>query len=267
MQLNNNEPPRICAILTLNYAHMKNLLALTLIIFTLTSFGQSRSSGFFKEVGIGAGLQFPEMDYYKNRNSYEFDQGIATQIFATYAFNRMLDLRVSSGYMTIEGTQVVSSDLSETTSLSLIPINAELIINFQSASRRPKSYYSHKSSFSPTLYMGIGAGYNLLTTTYKATIGDEQSLTGSTTTTQVLAGVKLPVGPIVIGLEGQYVLGSYVQSFVLENGNEFAETISISGPRALFSLAYAFGSSAKKTGLHNNWNYYKSSNNSKKLKR
>jgi hypothetical protein len=250
---------------------MKNLLAITLILFTLTSFGQARSSGFFKEVGIGAGLQFPGMDYYNDRTSYEFDQGIATQIFATYAFNQMLDLRVSSGYMTIEGTQVVSSYFLETTSLSFIPINAELIINFQSASRRPKTFYSHKSSFSPTLYMGIGAGYNLLTTSYKATnkgtVGDEQVLTGGTSTTHALAGVKLPVGPIVIGLEGQYVLGSYVQSFILSTGSEFAETISINGPRVLFSVAYPFGSSVKKTGLHNNWNYYKSSNNSKKFKR
>ncbi len=225
---------------------MKNLTLIALTLASLTTFGQSRYGGGLKlkELGIGLGTFWPAMDYYNDRTGYEFNQGLSGQVFGQLSLSSIIGLRLGVGYNYIDGTQSVTSEWDEETKLGLMPFTGELLINYSTGGNRSSKF--SKSAFSPNFYFGIGTGYNLLFITYETPeillngepSGGKQKLNGSTFTYHPLIGIQIPVGPMAIGIEGQYVFGSYSQAFLANSGSESVETVSINGPKALLTLAY-----------------------------
>merc|ERR1712000_660719 len=94
------------------------------------------------------------------------------------------------------------------------------------------------SGFSPNFYIGGGAGYSLLFIKYSTDTGSAQKNTGATLTYHGLAGIQVPVGPVTVGVEGQYVFGEYLQTYIYGNGTEGQESVSFKGPKAFLTVSY-----------------------------
>ena len=99
------------------------------------------------------------------------------------------------------------------------------------------------------LYVGAGMGGNSITQTITDTYNDpdtgaamseEIEYTGSGSRTIVCVGYELPLGPLAIGLQGNYVLGKYMQDVSDGYGLEERE-VGTDGIQFLVNLGYRFG--------------------------
>ena len=225
---------------------MKKLFVIAFLFLSVSGFSQSRYNRgpSLKEFGVGLGAFWPSMSYYTEQFNYDFNQGLSSQFTGTIALNTIVGVRLGVGYNRIKGTQVVTSEWNEYQTLGIMPFNAELLINYGVGSTSRK----FSSGFSPNFYIGGGAGYSLLFIKYSTDTGTAQNNTGATLTYHGLAGVQIPVGPISVGLEGQYVFGEYSQAFILGNGTESLETVSIKGPKAFVTVSYPLYSVSRRSG-------------------
>jgi hypothetical protein len=99
------------------------------------------------------------------------------------------------------------------------------------------------------LYLGAGMGTNNITQDITDVYTDPdtgtpttvtESFTGSGTRTILCAGYEMPLGPLVVGLQGQYVLGKYTQD--VSDGFEIQEReVGTDGIQFLVNLGYRFG--------------------------
>ncbi len=261
---------------------MKKLFILIVLFASISAMGQSsyyrRSQGpSFKGVGMGAGLFFPKLDYYKNKTGYEFDPAIATQINGEVSLKYPLSARVGVGYSRTRGTQtqiISEEEWSEVRNLTLVPFTADLLINYSLGGSRRPSKFRHKS-FALDVYGGAGIGYNLLFLNYHSTDGGAKGETkknnGSTYTVHGILGVQYPINALKIGIEGQYDFGNYAQTFVSPNGNESLETVSINGPKVMLTLSYNLSSknrySRGRSGYSKRGNRSYKSNKKRKARR
>ena len=225
---------------------MKKLLILIVMFVSISALGQNRysrrSQGLsFKGVGMGAGLFFPSLDYYKNRTGYDFKPGIATQLNGELSLKYPVSMRLGVGYARTSGTQLVTVGWSEETNLTFVPLTADLLFNYSiGGSRQPHKF--RNSHFALDLYAGGGVGYNLLYINYQSTDGDSQKNSGSTYTYNGILGIQYPMHALKIGIEGQYAFGNYSQTFGSNNGNESFETVNINGPKIMLTVFYDISS-------------------------
>lgn len=217
---------------------MKKIIVIACIFSSIAAFSQSRYNrgASLKEFGFGVGAFWPALDYYKDRTGYEFNQGLSSQFYGNIALNSIIGVRLGVGYNFINGTQQVTSEWSEKTSIGIMPFNAELLINYGVGGTGSQKF--SRAAFTPNFYLGGGGGYDLLFIKYSTPTGGNQNNVGATLTYHALLGVQFPVGPIKLGLEGQYVFGSYSQAYVNNNGSEFQEQVSINGPKAFLTVAF-----------------------------
>ncbi|WP_258102278.1 hypothetical protein [Marinoscillum pacificum] len=222
---------------------MKKIILIACVFISLTAFSQSRYSRgpSFKEFGMGVGAFWPALDYYNERTGYEFNQGLSSQLYGNIALNSIIGVRLGVGYNYINGTQQVTSEWAEETSIGIMPLNAELLFNYGVGGRSGSQKFS-RSAFTPNFYIGGGGGYDFLFIKYSTPTGGNQNNVGATFSYHALLGVQFPIGPMKLGLEGQYIFGSYSQAFVLNNGSESAEVVSINGPKAFVTIAYPLNS-------------------------
>ena len=222
---------------------MKKIILIACVFISLTAFSQSRYSRgpSFKEFGVGVGAFWPSLDYYNERTGYEFNQGLSSQFYGNISLNSIIGVRLGVGYNFTKGTQQVTSEWAEETTIGIMPFNAELLINYGLNGGTGSQKFSRRA-FTPNFYIGGGGGYDLLFIKYSTPTGGNQNNVGSTFTYHALFGVQFPVGPVKLGLEGQYVFGSYSQAYIQNNGNEFQEQVSINGPKAFLTVAYPLNS-------------------------
>lgn len=99
------------------------------------------------------------------------------------------------------------------------------------------------------LYVGAGIGGNSITQTITDTYNDpdtgaamseEIEYTGSGSRTIVCVGYELPLGPLAIGFQGNYVLGKYMQEVSDGYGVKDVE-VGTDGIQFLVNLGYRFG--------------------------
>ena len=221
---------------------MKKIILLACVFISLTAFSQSRYSRgpSFKEFGVGVGAFWPALEYYTDQFDYTFSQGLSSQFYGNIALNSIIGVRLGMGYNFINGSQQITSEWDENLSIGIMPFNAELLINYGVG--RTGSQKFSKAAFTPNFYIGGGGGYDLLFIKYSTPTGGNQNNVGSTFTYHALLGVQFPVGPVKLGLEGQYVFGSYSQAYIQNNGNEFQEQVSINGPKVFLTIAYPLNS-------------------------
>ncbi len=221
---------------------MKKIILIACVFTSITTFSQSRYSRgpSLSEFGVGLGAFWPSLDYYNDRTGYEFNQGLSSQFYGNISLNSIIGMRLGVGYNFINGTQQVTSEWAEETSIGIMPFNAELLINYGVGGTGSQKF--SRNAFTPNFYIGGGGGYDLLFIKYSTPTGGNQNNVGATLTYHALLGVQFPVGPVKLGLEGQYVFGSYSQGFVLSNGSESAETVSINGPKAFLTVAFPLNS-------------------------
>jgi hypothetical protein len=99
------------------------------------------------------------------------------------------------------------------------------------------------------LYIGAGIGSNQVTQTITDVYNDpdtgdamsiEDEYTGSGSRTILCVGYELPLGPFAVGLQGNYVLGKYMQDVSDGYGLEERE-VGTDGIQFLVNLGYRFG--------------------------
>ena len=99
------------------------------------------------------------------------------------------------------------------------------------------------------LYVGVGMGTNRVTQKITddyidpdtgSAVKDEQSYTGAGSRTIVCVGYEMPLGPLTLGLQGQYVLGKYMQEVSDGYGVKEVE-VGTDGIQFLVNLGYSFG--------------------------
>lgn len=191
---------------------------------------QSLQKTGFRGIGLGAGLYFPSMDFYAD-SDYDFDITPAFMLGQEFWLYKPLAARLAVGYQKSSGTRT-SGDFSESQEITFIPISIDGLFYMTSATRFSKTPQ-------PSFYFGAGVEITQLNLTYNSTGGSPQDLSGGTTLAHGIVGMEYPIaGNLKIGLEAQYVFGKYEQTFVTEGNNSYLQEISVSGPKAFFSVKY-----------------------------
>ena len=105
------------------------------------------------------------------------------------------------------------------------------------------------------LYVGAGMGTNMVTHNEKFTFTDpdagttqagtivpsDKSFTGAGSRTIVCVGYELPMGPLAVGIQAQYVLGKYQQDVTNSIDNSELNDNGTDGIQFLVNLGYRFG--------------------------
>lgn len=99
------------------------------------------------------------------------------------------------------------------------------------------------------LYVGAGMGTNRVTQKITddytdpdagTAVKDEQTFNGAGSRTIVCVGYEMPLGPLAVGVQGQYVLGKYMQEVSDGYGVKEVE-VGTDGIQFLLNLGYYFG--------------------------
>jgi hypothetical protein len=99
------------------------------------------------------------------------------------------------------------------------------------------------------LYVGAGIGGNKITQEITdkysdpdtgASVTDTQSFDGSGSRTIVCVGYEMPLGPLAVGFQGNYVLGKYMQDVSDGYGTQEVE-VGTDGIQFMVNLGYRFG--------------------------
>jgi hypothetical protein len=73
-----------------------------------------------------------------------------------------------------------------------------------------------------------------------ASVTDTQSFDGSGSRTIVCVGYEMPLGPLAVGFQGNYVLGKYMQDVSDGYGTQEVE-VGTDGIQFMVNLGYRFG--------------------------
>ena len=100
------------------------------------------------------------------------------------------------------------------------------------------------------LYVGVGMGSNRITQKItdnytnpdtEAKVSESKSYSGAGSRTIVCVGYEMPLGPLLVGLQGQYVLGKYIQEVSDKFEVPKERDVDTGGIQFLVNLGYYFG--------------------------
>jgi opacity protein-like surface antigen len=219
-------------------------IVLTLILFVgvsafaqrvdRTGLHQSGPATGFKGVSLSAGYYSPSMDYY-SRIGQEFDGSFTGELNAEYWISRdfigsRVSVRVGVGYFATTA-KTDYAPFPEETTISLIPINLDLLSYF--------SVDSNQEKYSKNLvYVGFGGHMNTITNDYKSPLSS-QSSSGKFVSYHLIGGYEYKLTDVLfIGPEVQYTLGSFSQSFLTSQDVLFTEDVRMNGLKFLVRISY-----------------------------
>ncbi len=236
-------------------------MALFLILFGMSMdvqgqrgrYGPPRQSNcIICSAGVGVGWYKPSLDYlndesYLNAFGASFDGGIIATAGVEAKLYQNLYLGVSAGFWSdvaeftsTSGTTVRTEELK----ISIVPISVALMYQWSFEAASPYNYSGgRQSNFLSRLtpFIGLGAGYDLITQDLDRVIDGERttsSLKGTAPVYKALGGTKIAiVDRLDLGILAEYVLGSFDQQFG-EGTNAATESVGLDGISAQLTLSF-----------------------------